>query len=149
MDTDNATDPYELARFLDAQQRVYATALSELKAEHKRSHWMWIVFPQIDGLGRSSMARRYAISSVEEAQAYLGHPVLGARLMECTETVLAVRGRSVADIFGYPDDMKFHSSMTLFDRAAPGHSPFSRALEHCFNGKRDAASIEILKQQAS
>jgi uncharacterized protein (DUF1810 family) len=111
-------DPYSLQRFLDAQAPVYERVLGELRAGRKRSHWMWFVFPQIAGLGQSEMARRYAISSLAEAKTYREHPVLGARLRDCTALVNQVDGRSIDEIFGYPDDLKFHSSMTLFARAA-------------------------------
>lgn len=100
---------------MQAQEGAYESALSELKLGQKRSHWMWYIFPQIDGLGRSAMAKHYAIKNVEEARGYLNHPVIGARLLECTETVLGIEGRSVAEIFGFPDDMKLKSSMTLFE----------------------------------
>jgi uncharacterized protein (DUF1810 family) len=105
---------------------------------------MWFVFPQLDGLGRSAMARRYAIRDADEARAYLEHPVLGARLLECTDAVNAARGRTVNEIFGSPDDMKFHSSMTLFEKAAGTGSAFSAALERYFSGRRDAATLDLL-----
>lgn len=110
-------DLFDLQRFVDAQAPVYPTALEELKAGRKRTHWMWFVFPQMRGLGASDMAVRYGIGSIAEAHAYLAHPVLGPRLAECTAAVLAVEGRTLNQIFGTPDDMKFRSSMTLFDAA--------------------------------
>src|ERR1700742_3944756 len=113
-----------LARFVTAQDPVIDHALAELRTGRKRSHWMWFVFPQIAGLGHSDMARRYAIASLEEARAYLAHPVLGPRLKQCTRAVLEVQDRSVSDIFGYPDERKFHSAMTLFARAAPDDDLF-------------------------
>ncbi len=111
------SDPHDLQRFVDAQNPVFDQVLSELQAGHKRSHWMWFIFPQIRGLGASPMANRYAISSIAEARAYLGHPILGPRLRECTRLVTEIEGRTIAEIFGYPDDLKFRSSMTLFAHA--------------------------------
>ena len=137
-----AADKYDLERFVEAQAGVYAQVCSELKAGSKRSHWMWFIFPQIRGLGSSSMAVRYAISSLEEAQDYLAHPVLGARLRECTELVLGVAEKSVGEIFGSPDDLKFHSSMTLFARAAEGEEVFSEALQRFFGGAMDRGTLE-------
>ena len=118
--------------------------LRELAAGRKTSHWMWFVFPQIAGLGRSEMARRYAIISRDEAVAYLADPVLGPRLVQCTALVIAVDGRSAHDIFRSPDDMKFHSSMTLFDAVSPAANIFSSALAKYFGGKRDAATLTLL-----
>ena len=136
-----------LERFIEAQAPVYAQALGELRAGQKQSHWMWFIFPQIKGLGSSEMAVRYAISSIEEAKAYLEHPVLGARLRECTQIVLGVTGRTAEEIFGYPDNLKFHSSMTLFAQAAEISEEdlvFSQALDKYFGGKEDAGTIERL-----
>jgi uncharacterized protein (DUF1810 family) len=113
-------DPYNLARFVDAQEPVYADVVAELRAGRKRTHWMWFVFPQIQGLGPSETAQWFAIRSLDEARAYLAHPVLGARLRECTRIVLDIEGRTASEIFGYPDDLKFRSSLTLFARAAGG-----------------------------
>src|SRR3954451_18865691 len=110
-------DSFSLARFIEAQESVYPAVLGELREGRKRTHWMWFVFPQIQGLGRSSTAQNYAISSIDEARAYLQHPVLGARLRECTQLVNAIEDRTVLEIFGSPDDLKFHSSMTLFAEA--------------------------------
>jgi uncharacterized protein (DUF1810 family) len=118
-------DPYDLNRFLSAQEGVYDRALAELKSGQKRTHWMWYIFPQIDGLGRSPTARYYSIKNIEEARQYLNHPVLGKRLLECTEALLAAKGRSLSEIFGYPDDLKFRSSMTLFEKIAGSGSAFS------------------------
>ena len=112
--THAADDPFDLARFLEAQADTYAQAVRELRSGQKRSHWMWFVFPQIDGLGASATARRYALKSLAETRAYLGHPVLGARIGECTRIVNGLAGRSARQIFGTPDDLKFRSSMTLF-----------------------------------
>lgn len=137
-------DPFHLQRFLDAQSSTYAQARAELAAGEKRSHWMWFIFPQIRGLGSSSMAQRYAITDLAEAKAYLAHPVLGARLRECTVLVNAVQGRTLDDIFGYPDDLKFHSSMTLFAQVAEEDSDFHAALQKYFRGKEDAGTIRQL-----
>jgi uncharacterized protein (DUF1810 family) len=139
-----AHDPYRLQRFVDAQDSCFAQVRSELAAGKKRTHWMWFVFPQIQGLGSSGMAQRFAISGLEEAQAYLDHPVLGVRLRECTGLVNALSGRPIDDIFDYPDDLKFHSSVTLFARAADGPSVFAEALTKHFNGVPDQATLERL-----
>ena len=141
------SDRYNLERFVEAQAGVYEQACAELQAGRKRSHWMWFVFPQIRGLGRSEMAVRYAISSLEEARTYLEHPVLGARLRECAGIVVGVEGKTVEEIFGDPDDLKFHSSMTLFARAAEGSGGgevFGAALKKYFGGKMDQATLERL-----
>jgi uncharacterized protein (DUF1810 family) len=137
-------DPFDLARFVAAQEGVYEQALAELKSGTKRSHWMWFVFPQLEGLGRSSTARLYAIRSLAEARAYLEHPLLGPRLLECTAAVNALRARSLRQIFGAPDDMKFCSSMTLFELVAGAGSEFSIALEKYCSG-RDAATLRLLE----
>lgn len=143
-----ADDPHDLARFVEAQAGDYGTALAEIRAGRKRSHWMWYIFPQIDGLGFSSMARRYAIKSLDEARAYLDHPVLGPRLVEITEAALAVEGRSAHEIFGSPDDMKLRSCATLFARAASEGSVFSRLLDRFFDGKPDVRTLELLGEAA-
>ena len=130
-------DPFNLQRFVDAQAGVYEAALAELAAGRKRTHWMWFVFPQLVGLGSSPMAQAYAISGLEEARAYLAHPVLGPRLLACTNAVNAVEGRSAHEIFGSPDDLKFRSSMTLFARAAPEEPAFRAALGKYFDGAED------------
>jgi uncharacterized protein (DUF1810 family) len=140
-------DGYDLERFVRAQEGVYEQACAELRAGRKRTHWMWFIFPQIKGLGSSEMAMRYAIASIEEAKAYLEHPVLGSRLRECTQTVLDVKGKTAEEIFGYPDNLKFHSSMTLFAQAAEISEEdlvFSQALDKYFEGKEDAGTIERL-----
>jgi uncharacterized protein (DUF1810 family) len=129
--------PYDLARFVHAQADVYDTALTELRRGRKASHWMWFVFPQIAGLGLSPMSQRYGIASLEEARAYLEHPVLGPRLRECAEAVLAVGGASAEDIFGSVDAKKLRSSMTLFHRAAPHEAVFREVLERHFRGEAD------------
>jgi uncharacterized protein (DUF1810 family) len=138
-----ANDPHDLQRFVEAQSRDYARALGEIRSGAKRSHWMWYVFPQCDGLGHSATARRFAISSVAEAKAYLGHPVLGPRLIEAAEAVLAVEGRSAYDIFG-PDDVKLQSSATLFAHVSPADSPFRRILLKFFAGKPDRRTLELI-----
>jgi uncharacterized protein (DUF1810 family) len=143
----SAKGQYSLERFLEAQAGVYERACAELRAGKKQSHWMWFIFPQIHGLGSSEMAVRYAISSIEEAHSYLEHPVLGQRLRECTGIVVDLEGRTVEQIFGYPDNLKFHSSMTLFAHAATISAEdliFSRALDKYFSGKEDPATIQRL-----
>jgi uncharacterized protein (DUF1810 family) len=137
-------DPHGLARFVEAQAPVYAQALAELRAGRKRSHWMWFVFPQIAGLGTSAMAQRYAIASLDEAKAYLAHPILGERLRECAQAMLAVKGRSAHDILGSPDDLKFHSSMTLFHCADPAEPVFEDCLAKYFGGKPDSQTLCLL-----
>ena len=136
---------FDLQRFVVAQNPVYAQVCAELRAGEKRSHWMWFVFPQIAGLDHSAMAQRYAIASLAEAKAYLAHPTLGARLRECTALVNLVEGRSIEAIFGYPDDMKFHSSMTLFAEADEGEAVFLKALQKYFGGSSDAATLDRLQ----
>lgn len=140
-----ADDPHDLKRFVDAQAPVYARVVAELRGGHKQSHWMWFVFPQLRGLGHSAMAQRYAIASIEEARAYLVHPVLGARLRECTALVLAHKDRTLAQIFGAPDDLKFCSCMTLFAHAAPDEPLFRDGLSKCFGGRADEATLSLLK----
>jgi uncharacterized protein (DUF1810 family) len=135
-------DQCELKRFVDAQDGVYEQACAELRAGRKGSHWMWFVFPQIRGLGSSPTAVRFAISGMEEARAYLEHPMLGPRLRECAGIVVGVEGRSVEEIFGYPDDLKFHSSMTLFAKAASEAGVFGEALGKYFGGRMDRGTLE-------
>ena len=137
-------DPHDLQRFVDAQGPVYSQVRQELARGAKASHWMWFVFPQLKGLGRSAMALRYGIASADEALAYWRHPVLGPRLKECTELVLAVQGRTALQIFGSPDDLKFCSSMTLFARVAPDETAFGRAIDKYFGGQRDARTIALM-----
>ena len=139
-------DRFDLQRFVAAQEGSYAQALRELQAGAKRSHWMWFIFPQVTGLGSSAMARRYAIRGLDEARAYLGHPVLGARLRACTDAVLGVSGRSVQAIFGSPDDLKFRSSMTLFAQARPADGRFRQALERYFDGADDPHTLARLRE---
>ena len=141
----NPNPTFDLARFVDAQGAAYPQALQELQAGHKRSHWMWFIFPQVAGLGLSTMAQRYAISGLNEAQAYLQHAVLGERLRVCTAAVNAVTGRTARQVFGSPDDMKFRSSMTLFGRAAPAEPAFRAALERYFDGQKDPRTLEKLQ----
>jgi uncharacterized protein (DUF1810 family) len=136
------SDQFDLQRFVDAQQPVFQTVLAELQAGQKRSHWMWFIFPQIAGLGHSAMARRFAIASLDEASAYLEHPLLGPRLRECSRLVAAVDGRAIEDIFGYPDHMKFHSSMTLFARAVRDAAVFDECLRKYFGGEPDPATLD-------
>ena len=138
------SDPFDLQRFVNAQGPVYDTAVAELRDGRKRSHWMWFVFPQIEGLGRSLMAHKYAIGSRAEASAYLGHPVLGPRIIECTRLVNAIDGRTAHEIFGAPDDMKFRSSMTLFARVADGGDDFIAAVWKYFGLEFDEATIARL-----
>jgi uncharacterized protein (DUF1810 family) len=139
-------DPFQLSRFVTAQDRIYDRVLAELKSGRKRSHWMWFVFPQIEGLGFSSTTRYYSIKSLEEAQRYLKHPVLGKRLRECTETILALEDLSASSIFGYPDDLKLKSSMTLFTGVAEPQSIFSRVLDKYYQGTRDERTVAILER---
>ena len=144
-----ATDPYDLQRFLEAQRGAYERACAELREGCKRSHWMWFVFPQLEGLGTSAMARRYAIRSLDEARAYLAHPVLGPRLRECTQLVNAVQRVTIDAILGHPDDLKFRSSMTLFARATPDNGEFLEALRRYFGGSSDPATLARLGAGAS
>jgi uncharacterized protein (DUF1810 family) len=138
------TNSFDLDRFVAAQAGSYAAAVSELRAGRKRTHWMWFVFPQINGLGVSETARRYAISGLAEARAYLAHPVLGPRLRSCTQIVTQQEGRSAHEIFGSPDDMKFRSCLTLFGEAAPGETVFSAALAKYFGAERDGKTLQRL-----
>jgi uncharacterized protein (DUF1810 family) len=135
----------QFSHFVAAQAPVYAGVEAELRAGRKTSHWMWFVFPQLSGLGHSEMARRYALSSLDDARAYLTHPVVGPRLRHCTGLVNAVEGRSAHDIFGSPDDLKFHSSMTLFHLAAPEEALFTTALAKYFDGREDGATLDLLE----
>jgi len=139
MQTDQQHDPQ---RFLSAQAPVIEQVRAELRAGKKRGHWMWFVFPQIAGLGRSETAQKFAIASLDEARAYLAHEILGPRLRECTALVVALQGQTIGEIFGYPDDLKFHSSITLFARAAPNEPVFQEALNKYFGGAEDMATVE-------
>jgi uncharacterized protein (DUF1810 family) len=136
-------DSHNLQRFIDAQDPVYEEVLAELTAGQKTSHWIWFVFPQHKELGRSAMAQHYGIASKEEAHAYWQHPVLGARLRECVELVLAVKGKTAFQIFGSPDDLKFRSSLTLFSQAEPDEPLFQRALAKYFGGIGDSRTLEL------
>jgi uncharacterized protein (DUF1810 family) len=137
-----STEQFDLRHFVSAQDPVIDRVLDELRAGHKASHWMWFVFPQIQGLGASAMAQRYALASRQEARAYHEHPVLGVRLRECTRLVVEIEGRTVGQIFGYPDDLKFHSCMTLFTQVAPEEPIYRTALEKYFGGRADARTVE-------
>lgn len=137
-------DPYNLDRYIEAQRGLFEQACSELRRGRKVGHWMWFVFPQIAGLGASAMSQRYAIGSLDEARAYLAHPVLGPRLREICGIVLGVQDRGVEEIFGYPDDMKFRSSMTLFARAAADDGMFVEVLRKYFGGMEDDTTLRIL-----
>jgi uncharacterized protein (DUF1810 family) len=137
------TDPFDLERFVDAQTSVYPDVLSELRQGRKRSHWMWFIFPQLAGLGHSAMAQRYALSSRDEAVAYLGHAILGPRLRECTALVNAVEGRTIREILGSPDDLKFRSSMTLFAAVSP-EPEFAAAIRKFYGGTPDQRTLELL-----
>jgi uncharacterized protein (DUF1810 family) len=139
------TDPFDLMRFVRAQDPVYRDIQAELTRGQKQSHWMWFVFPQVAGLGFSAMSQRYAIASRAEAKAYLAHPILGPRLVECTRLLLAVEGRTINAILGAPDDAKFRSSMTLFD-AVSEEPVFDEALARYFSGERDGATLAILSK---
>lgn len=137
-------DPHNLKRFVDAQNPIYDRACAELRSGQKTGHWMWFIFPQLRGLGDSPLANEYGISSREEAVAYLNHPILGERLRECTRLVNSVEGRAINDIFGYPDDLKFRSSMTLFSNVAPQDQIFKHALEKYFDGEPDRLTLQRL-----
>ncbi len=137
-------DPYDLGRFVRAQGADYEQALSEIRGGRKRTHWMWYIFPQIDGLGFSSTARYYAVKSIAEAKAYLGHPILGPRLLACAEAVVGVEGRSATEIFGTPDDLKLRSCATLFACVSPPSSVFYRLLAKYYRGERDSRTLQLL-----
>ena len=143
------TDRFNLRRFVEAQERNYPSVLRELAAGQKRSHWIWYIFPQIEGLGGSQMSRKYAISSREEAKSYSEHPILGPRLRDCTQLVMNVEGRTVEEIFPYPDDLKFRSCMTLFERCAGDPALFRAALIKYFAGEGDQLTLDILERQAA
>ncbi len=139
-------EPYSLDRFVEAQERVYPDVLAELRSGAKRSHWMWFIFPQVEGLGQSPTSRFYSIKSLEEARQYLAHPILGARLLECSRVLLSLEGRTAHEIFGAPDDMKLRSCMTLFGSVAGSDKTFAAVLDKYFDGKRDPRTLELLKQ---
>ncbi len=138
-------DPFDLNRFISAQEKVYDRVLAELRKGKKRSHWMWFIFPQLAGLGHSKTTKYYAIKSPEEAIAYLNHPLLGSRLSECANTILAIEGKTASEIFGYPDDRKLKSSMTLFSNVSTA-PVFVRVLDKYFPGDRDDRTIQLLKE---
>jgi uncharacterized protein (DUF1810 family) len=143
-DPPSTEDPYNLSRFLQAQEGDYEQALAEIKSGHKRTHWMWYIFPQIDGLAFSSTSQYYAIKSVEQAKAYLDHPVLGPRLLECAEAAVRVEGRSAREVFGSPDDLKLRSCATLFACVSPPGSVFDRLLGKYYGDARDDRTLRLL-----
>jgi uncharacterized protein (DUF1810 family) len=143
-DSRDTDDPYDLSRFLRAQEGVYEQALSEIISGRKRTHWMWFIFPQIDGLAFSSTSKQFSIKSIDEARAYLGHPVLGPRLLKCAEAVVGVEGRSATEIFGSPDDMKLMSCATLFATVSPPGSLFHQILEKYYGGGHDGTTLRLL-----
>ena len=140
----SSDDPHDLSRFVRAQEDYYEQALGEIRSGQKRTHWMWYIFPQIDGLAFSSTSMHYSIKSVEEAKAYLDHPVLGPRLLECAEAVILVEGRSPTEIFGSPDDLKLRSCATLFARVLPSGSVFDRLLGKYYRGRRDGRTLQVV-----
>jgi uncharacterized protein (DUF1810 family) len=141
------SDPFNLRRFREAQAGVFETALAELKRGQKSTHWMWYIFPQIEGLGNSAMTHKFSVKSLEEAREYLSDPVLGGRLIECVEAILSVEGRTAAEIMGHPDDKKLKSSMTLFEAASPANPIFGQVLEKYFGGERDQKTLSLLENQ--
>ena len=140
-------ESYDLDRFVEAQRDIYDEAIAEIRSGRKRSHWMWFVFPQIAGLGMSETSRRYAIRNRAEAEAYLAHPVLGPRLLESAEAVLALEGRSALDVFGSPDDMKLRSCATLFAAVSAPGSVFERVLDRYFGGEADGRTLRLLRSE--
>jgi uncharacterized protein (DUF1810 family) len=142
---DSADDPHDLKRFVDAQSEIYDQAKSELRGGRKRSHWMWFVFPQFAGLGASATSVRYSIKSLAEARAYLSHPLLGVRLLECADAMLQVQGRSALEILGSPDDMKLRSCATLFSYVSPADNLFGRILDQHFQGESDRETLRLLQ----
>ncbi|MDJ0679200.1 MAG: DUF1810 domain-containing protein [Xenococcaceae cyanobacterium MO_167.B52] len=140
----SSNDPFELSRFINAQNSIYDRVLAELKRGYKQSHWMWYIFPQLDGLAQSSKSKYYAIKSQEEAVAYLNHPILGLRLLECANIVYKMEGKTASEIFGYPDDLKLKSSMTLFSTVA-SESVFLNIINKYFQGKKDTKTLQLLK----
>lgn len=144
MTNNNEGDPHDLNRFVLAQAGDYATALAEIRAGRKRSHWMWYIFPQFKGLGFSATSQRYAIGSAAEARAYLAHPLLGPRLVSCCEAVSGIAGRSATDIFGSPDDLKLRSSATLFASVSPPGSVFEKLIQIFFDGQPDPQTLRLM-----
>ena len=141
----DSKDIFDLRRFLVAQNNVYQNVLAELTKGRKQSHWMWFIFPQIEGLGKSRTSRFYSIKSLEEAQAYFNHPILSKRLLECTQTILSIQGKSALQIFGSPDDIKLKSSMTLFAFISPDNFLFQQVLDKFFQGNKDAKTLSLLE----
>ena len=139
------TDRHDLRRFVDAQEEVFEEVRSELRAGRKTSHWIWFIFPQIQGLGHSATAREFAIRSREEAAAYAAHPILGPRLRECTRLVNAIEGRGITQILGTPDDLKFRSSMTLFAKVCPDEPVFTEAIDKYYGGEFDGRTLDLLR----
>jgi uncharacterized protein (DUF1810 family) len=139
-------DPYELTRFVQGQEHSYGQALAEIRSGRKRSHWMWYVFPQIEGLGLSATSKHYAIKSLGEAEAYLRHPILGPRLLESVEAALGIEGRSALEVFGSPDDLKLRSCATLFASVSPAGSVFEQILDRYFDGTPDEATLRLLRR---
>lgn len=140
-------EKYDLQRFLDAHNQAYLRALSEVRSGKKETHWMWFIFPQLKGLGKSDTAKFYAISDLPEAREYLAHPVLGRHLLEITRELLKITDRTAGEIFGHADDLKLHSSMTLFAEAADGNSLFSKVIKHYFGGDKDLSTMLLLKNK--
>jgi uncharacterized protein (DUF1810 family) len=138
-------DPFDLKRFLDAQHNIYDEVLAELRQQRKTGHWMWFIFPQIKGLGLSPISQRFAIQSLQEATAYLDHPILGPRLLECTQVLLLARDKPIRQVLGTPDDMKFRSSMTLFAQATTTNHLFVESIDAHFDGKFDDLTLNILR----
>jgi uncharacterized protein (DUF1810 family) len=139
-------DPYDLQRFVRAQEHDYEEALSEIRSGRKRSHWMWYIFPQFDGLGVSPTSKQYAVKSLAEARAFLAHPLLGPRLRECAAAAVRIEGLSAADIFGFPDDMKLRSCATLFASVSPAGSVFHRIIDKYFHGEPDADTVRLMRE---
>ena len=145
----DAADRYDLTRFVQAQERDYEQAISEIRSGRKQSHWMWYIFPQFDGLGFSTTTRHYAIKSIGEAEAYLRDPVLGPRLLECARATLALREQSASEVFGSPDDMKLRSCGTLFASVSPAGSIFEQLLDKYFGGERDDKTLRLLARMSA
>jgi uncharacterized protein (DUF1810 family) len=145
----SAADPFNLARFVQAQERDYEQAMSEIRTGRKRSHWMWYIFPQLEGLGFSSTSRHYAIRGPAEAEAYLRHPILGPRLLESARAAIVLEGPSASDVFGSPDDMKLRSCATLFACVSPAGSVFQQLLDKYFGGERDDKTLALLGRSSA
>jgi uncharacterized protein (DUF1810 family) len=146
VDNYSSDDPYDLKRFLEAQADNYEQALAEIRSGAKRSHWMWYIFPQLDGLAFSSTSKHFAIKSLDEARAYLDHPILGPRLQDCAEVALGVEGRTATEIFGSPDDLKLRSCATLFATVSPPGSVFERLLARYYGGQRDEKTLRLFAE---